>query len=672
MKKIDIMRISVIVLALCAFLFSDSFFKNFSVKKTILDEVKLKKMPNSKDAIAIMVEQEDGTYKESDSDVWAIDGYKYNETLSGCIDEKGNEIENVLSYDYSKNIATMKINKRGYCYLYFSKDKSVYYQVKKDFLNNDGVNLLSNTEDDRYPVYYYTGNITNNNVIYGGYCWKMVRTTDTGGVKLLYNGIPTDGVCNNSGTDSQIGTSTFNAQDSLAYAGYMYNSVYAYSTHTYQTIISPFIKKDVPNTTYYYGDTITYDENEQIYQLNNLDNSAVSTYKWRDNYKNLIGLYTCLSSTSASCETVYYVASGDATYMYYYAISDGKYADDYTIKLSPSVKDNEDDTYTLEGSVDLTKVEYAKNYNTYKNYYYCSDLVSDTCSDMFKVLSVTSSALGGINMSNVFKYGNSFEYKDGMYILKDNVEFWDWQTNYKTLNNNHYTCFNSEGICESINYLYYAGNSTVRYITIKDGKSIEDAINEMLYADEVNKTDSKIKVVIDKWYEDSILDKKDFLGNYYSDYLENTIWCNNRQITALGGWNPNGGNITSTSLTYNYYTLECENKTDQFTLKEEFGGVAGYGNNALDYPIALLSYKEVSLADANGYVFKDKYWLLSPFSFFSHYLTQSAVMTMYGGLSGYAAGTSFGVRPSVSLSINVEITDGTGEIESPYIIKLVK
>ena len=44
------------------------------------------------------------------------------------------------------------------------------------------------------PVYYYKGNVQNNNVLFGGFCWKIVRTTETGGVKIVYNGVQKDEV----------------------------------------------------------------------------------------------------------------------------------------------------------------------------------------------------------------------------------------------------------------------------------------------------------------------------------------------------------------------------------------------------------------------------------------------------------------------------------------------
>ncbi|MBR7041930.1 MAG: hypothetical protein IKI04_00355, partial [Bacilli bacterium] len=72
--------------------------------------------------------------------------------------------------------------------------------------NGKGVYIRSGTENDSHPIYYYRGAVTDNNVLFGGFCWKIVRTTDTGGIKMVYNGTPTSGSCG-SGTTSQSGAS---------------------------------------------------------------------------------------------------------------------------------------------------------------------------------------------------------------------------------------------------------------------------------------------------------------------------------------------------------------------------------------------------------------------------------------------------------------------------------
>ena len=56
--------------------------------------------------------------------------------------------------------------------------------------NGKGVYTIASTKDYEYPVHYFRGEVTNNNVKFANFCWKIVRTTKTGGVKLVYNGFP--------------------------------------------------------------------------------------------------------------------------------------------------------------------------------------------------------------------------------------------------------------------------------------------------------------------------------------------------------------------------------------------------------------------------------------------------------------------------------------------------
>ena len=56
-----------------------------------------------------------------------------------------------------------------------------------DMMEN-GLFIRSGTENHINPIYYYRGEIENNYIIFANYCWKIVRTTETGGVKLIYNG----------------------------------------------------------------------------------------------------------------------------------------------------------------------------------------------------------------------------------------------------------------------------------------------------------------------------------------------------------------------------------------------------------------------------------------------------------------------------------------------------
>ena len=98
--------------------------------------------------------------------------------------------------------------------------------------NGKGVYTRAGTEEDEYPIHYYRGDIDNNHVKFANFCWKAVITTETGGVKLIYDGHPDDnGYCNNTGTESMIGKTSFNLDStSPADVGYMYGTRYEYSS----------------------------------------------------------------------------------------------------------------------------------------------------------------------------------------------------------------------------------------------------------------------------------------------------------------------------------------------------------------------------------------------------------------------------------------------------------
>lgn len=82
------------------------------------------------------------------------------------------------------------------------------------------------------PVYFERGSVNNNNIIFGGFCWYAMRTTETGGVKLLYNGTPNEnGYCRfiNDNYDASIGSSVFNYDvdeytADKKHTGYMYGN----------------------------------------------------------------------------------------------------------------------------------------------------------------------------------------------------------------------------------------------------------------------------------------------------------------------------------------------------------------------------------------------------------------------------------------------------------------
>ena len=445
--------------------------------------------------LAIMIKEDGATdYTKSNSKDIPKGDYVLNRDKSYC---KNNG--KIGDYDSSLGKVSFSFIGSDSCYLYFDykEDTSLYGTIKKRAKTDTTYLALYTGEGaDAYanPVYYYKGNVQNNNVLFGGFCWKIVRTTETGGVKIVYNGVQKNGSCNNTGTDSQIGESGFNEDaNSPAYVGYMYNTVYKYS------------------------------------------------------------------SKPMSSE------------------------------------------------------------------------------------------------SNIV-FGNSFTYANGTYTLTDTKTVATWSSGYNTINNNHYTCMTTGTTCSSIYYVYYTDSSSAYYITLTNGKSVSDAIIEMLYADDVNKNDSTIKNYIDKWYINNL--------KTYEKNLEDTVFCNDRTGLNSGGWDPNGGSTTIYLQFKNYDTynqsLACTNETDSFSMSNP--------KAQLSYPIGLLSLPELRLAGyGSSHYFNDgQYvWLASPYFYYFYPVVGVAYSENLSTLNVFSSG---GVRPSVSLKPNTYFSSGDGSFTNPFVI----
>ena len=153
---------------------------------------------------------------------------------------------------------------------YVSTSTGINFNLAPSDTNGNGVYIRNGTENDKYPIYYYRGEVDNNNVIFSNFCWKIVRTTETGGIKLVYNGIPSNGTCNNTGTFSQLeSASVFNSKnDYNAQVGYMHGtpnasnydlehlSVKGSTSSTIKTKIDTWYSKNLLSYEHFLEDTI--------------------------------------------------------------------------------------------------------------------------------------------------------------------------------------------------------------------------------------------------------------------------------------------------------------------------------------------------------------------------------------------------------------------------------
>ena len=145
----------------------------------------------------------------------------------------------------------------------FNEDGSI-----KDPHSSTEEPIICTMEDDYGTSYYLRGNHQDNNVKFANMCWKLVRVTGTGGLKLIYNGdLDENGKC------------TTTSGEHLGFTG--------------QTLSLSGNKV--------YGTSYTYDgTNYTLTDTSNIDFSIDST--------STIGKYTC-GDTNTSCTNPYYVVS---------------------------------------------------------------------------------------------------------------------------------------------------------------------------------------------------------------------------------------------------------------------------------------------------------------------------------------------------------------------------
>lgn len=225
---------------------------------------------------------------------------------------------------------------------YVTSTKGIDFSKVSSDTNGKGIYELASSSNDIYPIYYYRGDINNNNVIFANFCWKIVRTTDTGGVKMIFNGNPgADGSCTAIGAAARARTSGYGDSNSMAFSGYMYGNVYQQNTMSGSIVgLGGMAEKnisDIKTSNYIYANDVTYDTTTGLYTLTNTFTSKIKDYK--TDYITIAGKgaagyhYTCLSNDSSCSEVkyIYYVdnyVNRSISNFYFVKMSAGKKIDD--------------------------------------------------------------------------------------------------------------------------------------------------------------------------------------------------------------------------------------------------------------------------------------------------------------------------------------------------------
>ena len=168
-------------------------------------------------------------------------------------------------------------------------------------------------------------------------CWRIVRTTGSGGVKMIYQGKWTGSTCANATTSAQVATSYFNAtsnigKKSIIAVGYTFNS--NYKTTTDDTAYSTLFGS---NTSYSGNSTAstmkTYIENTWFTNINSFASKLEQSAGWcNDRTIRSSSSSTSVISDSTSISTPYTTASSGITAYYF-----GSYVRTRTSSDKPSL-----------------------------------------------------------------------------------------------------------------------------------------------------------------------------------------------------------------------------------------------------------------------------------------------------------------------------------------------
>lgn len=530
--------------------------------------------------------------------------------------------------------------------------------------SGNGVYTYYSTANDEYPVHYYHGNVTNNNVVFGNMCWKIVRTTSTGGVKLVYNGSYMSGNCREASKGLKLTVFNENS-DSLAYVGYMYGDEIKTQnlskTATWSNVLdisqskTISLSKAMGTTKYYFGTAMT--NSGSTYTISS--SSAVAF-----NSALQVNKYTCLEGSRSCTSPVYIFSGSNKTAKYIPGV----------LKMGKSVSYS-NGNYTITDATDYLATQYVDM--DLNGYYVCPSYNTNTCASVYYISSLLkniSYTLDYITLSNgtslsalqtqgnntKWIFGNDVTWNGTTYTLKDTVSLTAISLPSKIAaltKGYNYTCFSTSNTCSTVNYMVSNKVSSetnkidISYYALTNGDTL-DTIKSKIFS---NKTSSKVKQEVDTIWST--------LFSNYTKYLENTDWCNDR--TFYSGSLKSKDSVIDDNYfmnsRYNKPSIVCTNSNDSLSV-----------GNGLTYPVALLTIDEVSLGGTYLRTSPYNYWTLSPdevnfdplgINYISMYINKTITKRNYVTDENY-------IRPAISLMHDIKVEDGDGTASNPYILKL--
>ena len=535
-----------------------------------------------------------------------------------------------------------------------------------DVGSGNGVYTYYSTANDEYPVHYYHGNVTNNNVVFGNMCWKIVRTTSTGGVKLVYNGSYLSGNCREASKGLKLTVFNDNS-DSLAYVGYMYGDEIKTQnlskTATWSNVLdisqskTISLSKAMGTTKYYFGTAMT--NSGSTYTISS--SSAVAF-----NSALQVNKYTCLEGSRSCTSPVYIFSGSNKTANYIPGV----------LKIGKSVSYS-NGNYTITDATDYLATQYVDM--DLNGYYVCPSYNTNTCTSVYYISSLSNDSrthykLDYITLSNgtslsalqtqgnntKWIFGNDVTWNGTTYTLKDTVSLTAISLPSKIAaltKGYNYTCFSTSNTCSTVNYMVSNKVSSetnkidISYYALTNGDTL-DTIKSKIFS---NKTSSKVKQEVDTIWST--------LFSNYTKYLENTDWCNDR--TFYSGSLKSKDSVIDDNYfmnsRYNKPSIVCTNSNDRLSV-----------GNGLTYPVALLTRDELDLGGTYLTTSSYNYWTLSPDEVDYYYLGIRYISMYINKISikrNYVTDENY-IRPAISLMHDIKVEDGDGTASNPYILKL--
>ena len=193
-------------------------------------------------------------------------------------------------------------------------------------------------------------------------------------------------------------------------------------------------------------------------------------------------------------------------------------------------------------------------------------------------------------------------------------------------------------------------------------------------------TSSTIKGRVDEWYQDNIANNT----VYTSKISTTTGFCGDRSPSTSNSASNGSGGTGTTQTYYGAYirlyggnstsnaspSYDCPNDSDLYTVAG-----SGIGNEALTYPVGLITADEVAYAggvygsSSRGYYLytNSAYWTMSPCVFNGSDAVVFNVYSSFGTLSSNRVTSAYGVRPVLNLKADVQLT-GSGSASDPFVV----